>query len=77
MLRFSTKMVEELVRDEDDNVALALFLRSFENGKKVFYTRMKVAKTELAQNQKYIRESLSKLTITQRQNKQHIYATLK
>ena len=58
MLRFSTKMVEELVRDEDDNVALALFLRSFENGKKVFYTRMKVAKTELAQNQKYIRESL-------------------
>lgn len=57
-MRFTEEKIETLSQDEDGNISLELFLRTFGNGKKVYYSRSRIHKPELANNQKRVVKSL-------------------
>ena len=53
-MKYTEAKVENLLEDDEGGVILELVLRKFMSGKKVYYARIKIQKTELANNQKRI-----------------------
>ena len=51
-MKYTEAKVENLLEDDEGGVILELVLRKFMSGKKVYYARIKIQKTELANNQK-------------------------
>jgi len=57
-VRYTEQKIETLQQDDEGNVLLELKLRTFENGKKVYYARSRIHRPELANKQKRVVSSL-------------------
>jgi len=57
-MRYTEAKIETLLNDDDDNIILELFLRTFQNEKQVYYHRSRIQHPELANQQRRVVGSL-------------------
>ena len=57
-MRYTEEKIETLLNDDDGNIILELRLRTFQNGKQVYYHQSRINKPELANKQKRVAGSL-------------------
>ncbi|MEC7655136.1 MAG: hypothetical protein VX416_02180, partial [Pseudomonadota bacterium] len=57
-MRYKQQKIETLQSDDDGNITLELLLRTFQNGRQVYYHQSRIHKPELANQQRRLVGSL-------------------